>query len=123
MPVDVDVFLIGFDGGGGYGHKLEAAALANVLASGLGRACPHSLESGDEIGVCFHVNYQVMGGDELGDAAAALLSRVEAHLKANLRDAYEAAPWLRPRPGKGAAKKGRAGEGGRATVGSAWFAL
>lgn len=102
VPIDVDVILIGFEGGGGYGHKQEPDTLASLLASGLNRHCPHSLESGEELGVCFHVSYQVMGGDSLGPEADALLGGVEAHLKANLKDAYEATPWMRPRGHGGA---------------------
>jgi hypothetical protein len=65
----VEVFLIGFDTGGGYGHRQEANALLQLL-SPISRHCPHSLTSGEELGVCFNVEYQVVGGDEVGAEAS-----------------------------------------------------
>lgn len=55
VPVDVDVFLIGFDGNGGYAHKTDPFDLLNLLNAGTNHHCPHSLESGAELGVCFQV--------------------------------------------------------------------
>ncbi|KAI8469957.1 MAG: hypothetical protein J3K34DRAFT_521754 [Monoraphidium minutum] len=97
VPVDVEVFLIGFDGDGGYAHKADSNDLLNLLNAGSNHHCPHSLESAEELGVCFQVNYQVMGQDYLGDEATQLLRDIEAYLKANMRDPFEEQPWLRPR--------------------------
>lgn len=55
IPVDVEIFLIGFDASGGYAHQQDAGALSGLLSSGLNRHCPHSLESNEELGVCFQV--------------------------------------------------------------------
>jgi len=65
VPIDVEVFLIGFDARGGYAHAQDPAALSALLEP-LSRHCPHSLESGEELGVCFTVNYEVLGPEELG---------------------------------------------------------
>lgn len=67
VPVDVEVFLIGFDGDGGYAHKQDTGMLLNLLSAGLNQHCPHSLETQEELGVCFQLNYEVLGADELGE--------------------------------------------------------
>lgn len=67
VPVDVEVFLIGFDGDGGYAHRQDTLQLHNLLDAGLNQHCPHSLETQEELGVCFQINYQVMGSDFIGD--------------------------------------------------------
>lgn len=68
VPLDVDVYLVGFDGDGGYGHVADAVELAKLLA-GAGRpdACPRSLDTGEEVGVCFRLDYRVYGASDLGD--------------------------------------------------------
>jgi hypothetical protein len=67
VPVGVEVFLIGFDGRGGYAYQQDAKAVLNLLNSGITHHCPHSLESKEELGVCFQINYQVLGPDDLGE--------------------------------------------------------
>lgn len=67
VPLDVEVFLIGFDADGGYAHKQDAQALLALLTAALNQHCPHSLASEQQLGVCFQLNWQVMGNDELGD--------------------------------------------------------
>ncbi|KIZ06288.1 hypothetical protein MNEG_1669 [Monoraphidium neglectum] len=92
VPVDIEVFLIGFDGDGGYAYKQDASQLLSLLNAGASRACPHSLESGEELGVCFQMNFQVLGADALGPEAGALLGRIEEHLRHNMKDIAQ--PWM-----------------------------
>ncbi|GBF94529.1 hypothetical protein Rsub_07063 [Raphidocelis subcapitata] len=105
VPLPVDVFLVGFDGGGGYGHRVDPGALQALLASGPAARCPRALEGGGELGVCFQLNYRVMGARELGEEGPALLRRLEEHLRANLRPLWgmRVPPQARGgRPGAGA---------------------
>ena len=67
VPIDVEVFLVGFDGDGAYAHKQDSSQLLSLVAAALNQHCPHSLETEEEIGVCFQLNWQVLGDDELGD--------------------------------------------------------
>jgi hypothetical protein len=67
VPVGVEVFLIGFDGRGGYAFKQDTKALLSLLNSGIPHHCPHSLETKEELGVCFQINYSVLGPEELGE--------------------------------------------------------
>jgi hypothetical protein len=67
VPMHVEVFLIGFDGTGGYAHTLDTAQVLSLLHSGLNQHCPHSLETDEELGVCFQINYQALGKDDLAD--------------------------------------------------------
>jgi len=73
VPVHVEVFLIGFDGAGAYAHKQDAQQLLKLLGAGLNQHCPHSLETLEELGVCFSVNYQVLGAEELGEEVSGLI--------------------------------------------------
>jgi hypothetical protein len=47
-------------------RRQDASQLLSLLNAGASRACPHSLESGEELGVCFQMNFQVLGADALG---------------------------------------------------------
>jgi hypothetical protein len=81
VPLGVEVFLIGFDGDGGYSHRAAADALRGLLGGMLPRACPRSLDTGEELGVCFHTDFRVFAAAELGEQGAELLRRIEAHIR------------------------------------------
>ncbi|KIY99214.1 hypothetical protein MNEG_8751 [Monoraphidium neglectum] len=98
VPVEVDVFLIGFEADGGYAHKVDSMMLQNLLNAGEEVThCPRSLDTRGDLGLCFKVHYQVLGHAELGGEAGQLLRNIEAYLKPNLKDPFEAMPWARPR--------------------------
>lgn len=60
VPIEVDVILVGFEADGGYGYRLDGGRLLNMLSAHLGWFCPYSWETEEELGVCMHVNFQVM---------------------------------------------------------------
>lgn len=64
MPIEVDIILVGFSGDGGYGYKLQPDRLLNLLATHLQWYCPYSWETEEELGVCMHVNFQVVSNEE-----------------------------------------------------------
>ncbi|KAF8055392.1 hypothetical protein HT031_006759 [Scenedesmus sp. PABB004] len=89
VPIEVDVVLVGFDGEGGYGHQLKPERLLSLLSTHLQWYCPYSWETEEELGVCMHVNFQVIGGNE-ETTVGVLLRRLEAHIKANARQSHAA---------------------------------
>eukprot|EP00879_Flechtneria_rotunda_P025006 GHRR01026535.1.p1 GENE.GHRR01026535.1~~GHRR01026535.1.p1 ORF type:complete len:149 (+),score=10.10 GHRR01026535.1:168-614(+) len=64
VPIEVEVILVGFNGDGGYGYKLQGPRLASLLSTHLQWACPFSWETEEELGVCMHVNFEVIGNDD-----------------------------------------------------------
>lgn len=40
VPVEIDVFLVGFEGDGGFGYRLDATKLVSLLSASLGTVCP-----------------------------------------------------------------------------------
>jgi hypothetical protein len=67
VPVEVDVFLIGFEADGGYAHKVDSMMLQNLLNAGEEVThCPRSLDTRGDLGLCFKVHYPVLGHAELG---------------------------------------------------------
>lgn len=89
VPIEVDIILVGFSGDGGYGYKLQPDRLLNLLATHLQWYCPYSWETEEELGVCMHVNFQVVSNEEDPEVGT-LLHRLEAHLKANMKQSHAA---------------------------------
>ncbi|KAG2491675.1 hypothetical protein HYH03_010044 [Edaphochlamys debaryana] len=82
MPVEVDILLVGFDGDGGYGYKVDKQALEELLGSATAdnTVCPTVWETGEHAAVCFSINYVVMDSSKLNKP----LSRIEAALESNM---------------------------------------
>ena len=59
MPMEVDVFLVGFDGDAAYGYKMDPAKLHQMLVNSLSYYCPHVWDTQEELGVCFSVHFQI----------------------------------------------------------------
>jgi hypothetical protein len=78
VPLEVEVVLVGFSGNGGYGYKLEAERLLSLLSTHLQWFCPASWETEDELGVCMHVNFQVVGDDDAMVRGTAQRSRTRS---------------------------------------------
>lgn len=64
MPIEIDIILVGFSGDGGYGYKLGSNTLLSLLSTHLQWYCPYSWDSEEELGVCMHVNFQVVSNDD-----------------------------------------------------------
>lgn len=64
VPIEVEIVLVGFEKDGGYGYHLDSTRLLNMLSSHLGWYCPYSWETEEELGVCMHVNFQVISSAE-----------------------------------------------------------
>eukprot|EP00882_Tetradesmus_deserticola_P033751 GHRQ01038579.1.p1 GENE.GHRQ01038579.1~~GHRQ01038579.1.p1 ORF type:complete len:211 (+),score=51.37 GHRQ01038579.1:361-993(+) len=89
VPIEVDIILVGFAGDGGYGYELTPSRLLNLLGSHLQWYCPYSWETEEELGVCMHVNFQVVSNDEDPEVGT-LLHKVEAHLKSHMNHSHAA---------------------------------
>jgi hypothetical protein len=73
VPIEVDIILVGFSGDGGYGYKLAPDRLLNLLSTHLQWYCPYSWETEEELGVCMHVNFQVVSNDEDPEVGSSML--------------------------------------------------
>jgi hypothetical protein len=91
VPVEIDVFLIGFDGDGAYGYQLQPSRLLQMLSSSLSFYCPRVWDTEEDLGVCFSVNFQVMGGSDLPQVRGGSSIR-ELHTPSDLRTLQYTAP-------------------------------
>ena len=67
LPLEVNVVLVGFDGEGGFRHRVDERALADFLRDSFGRYRPSCLETGEQLEVEVELRYNVLhaGGDAL----------------------------------------------------------
>ncbi|MEW5313566.1 MAG: hypothetical protein WDW38_005124 [Sanguina aurantia] len=83
IPVEIDLLLLGFEGDGGFGYKIEHIELEELLAATIGRQplCPSVTETQEPANVCFAVHYYTLPLGQQQNAIKELETLLHSHFQ------------------------------------------
>ncbi|MEW5300962.1 MAG: hypothetical protein WDW36_003849 [Sanguina aurantia] len=83
IPIEIDLLLLGFEGDGGFGYKIEHIELEELLAATVGRQplCPSVTETQEPANVCFDVHYYTLPLGQQQNAIKELETLLHSHLQ------------------------------------------